>query len=126
MDTVHRFIAYGIPAGFALMTLWSIWALIRNKSPEAAFWNLLAVLQVIIGIQAIVGVILLLTGGRPASLGPQWLHYAYGALFPAIVLVVAHRFARKYEGIPWLVFGVAGFIIFGLTSRALMTGLGLA
>ena len=126
MDTVHRFIAYGIVGGFGVLTLWPIWALIRNKAPEQAFWNLLAALQVVIGIQTIVGAILFLTGARPASLGPAWLHYAYGALFPTIVLVVAHRFARRYEGIPWLVFGVAGFIIFGLTLRALMTGLGLA
>ena len=126
MDTVHRFIAYGIPAGFALLTLSSIWALIRNKAPAAAFWNLLAVLQVVIGVQAIVGVILLLTGARPPAVGAQWLHYAYGAIFPTIVLIVAHRFAAKYEGIPWLVFGIAGFIIFGLTLRALMTGLGVA
>lgn len=126
MDTVHRFIGYGIPAGFALLTLWSVWALVRNKAPGDAFWNLLAVLQVVIGIQVIVGAILLVTGARPPSLGPQWLHYAYGGLFPAIVLVVAHRFARRYEGIPWLAFGIAGFIIFGLTFRALQTGLGVA
>jgi hypothetical protein len=126
MDTVHGFIAYGIPAGFLLLTLWSIYALVRNKAPGGTFWNVLAVLQVIIGIQAIVGAILFLTGARPPTLGPQWLHYAYGGLFPAIVLIVAHRFARKYEGIPWLVFGIAGFIIFGLTFRALQTGNGWA
>lgn len=126
MDSVHRAIAFGIVGGFAILMLWPIVALIRNKAPGAAFWNLLAVLQVVIGIQAIVGGILFLTGKRPPTDGPQWLHYAYGALFPTIVLVVAHRFARKYEGIPWLVFGIAAFIIFGLTLRALMTGLGLA
>jgi len=126
MDTVHRYIAFGIPAGFALLTVWSIWALARNKAPGDGFWNVLAVLQVVIGIQVIVGAILLLTGARPPTLGPQWLHYAYGGLFPAIVLVVAHRFARKNEGVPWLVFGFAGFIIFGLTFRALQTGMGWA
>lgn len=126
MDTVHGFIAYGIPAGFLLLTLWSIVALVRNKAPGGVFWNVLAVLQVVIGIQAIIGVILLLTGARPPTQGPQWLHYAYGGLFPAIVLAVAHRFARKYEGIPWLAFGIAGFVIFGLTFRALQTGNGWA
>ena len=126
MDTIHGFVAYAIPAGFLLLTVLSVVALVRNKAPEAAFWNLLAVLQVVIGIQAIVGVVLLLTGARPPTQGPVWLHYAYGGIFPAIVLVVAHRFARRYEGIPWLIFGIAGFIIFGLTFRALQTGNGWA
>jgi hypothetical protein len=126
MDTVHRIIAFGIPAGFLLLMFWSIWVLIRNKAPGDAFWNLLGVLQVVIGIQAVVGAILFLTGARPITDGPTWLHYAYGGLFPAIVLAVAHRYARKYEGIPWLVFGFASFIIFGLTFRALQTGMGWA
>ena len=126
MDTVHRYIAYAIPAGFALIFLWAIWVIVRNKNPGEPFWSLLGALQVVIGIQVIVGAILFLTGARPASLGPQWLHYCYGGLFPAIVLVVAHRFARRHEDAPWLAFGIAGFICFGLTFRALQTGLGVA
>jgi hypothetical protein len=126
MDTVHRYIGYAVPAGFGLLLLWSIWALIRNKAPGEPFWNVLASLQVVIGIQVLVGAILFLTGARPATSGPTWLHYCYGGLFPAIVLVVAHRYARRYETIPWLVFGLAGFICFGLTFRALQTGLGVA
>jgi hypothetical protein len=41
------------------------------------------------------------------------------------VLVAAHRFARKQEGISWIVFGLAALVIFGLTFRALQTGLGI-
>jgi hypothetical protein len=126
MDTVHRYMGYAVPGGFALLLLWSIWALIRNKAPGEPFWNVLAGLQVVIGIQILVGGILFLTGARPATEGPTWLHYCYGGLFPAIVLVVAHRYARRYDTIPWLVFGLAGFICFGLTFRALQTGLGVA
>ncbi|HEX2239588.1 MAG TPA: hypothetical protein VHJ82_00375, partial [Actinomycetota bacterium] len=57
--------------------------------------------------------------------GPQWLHYAYGGLFPVVVLVLAHRWARRLEGLAWVAFGAAGFINFGLTFRALQTGLGI-
>lgn len=126
MDTVHRFIGYSVPAGFASLMLWSILALIRNKAPGESFWNLLGALQVVVGIQIVVGGILFLMGARPATSGPKWLHYCYGGLFPAIVLIVAHRYARRYESIPWLVFGIAGFICFGLTFRALQTGIGWA
>jgi hypothetical protein len=126
LDALHRFVGYTIPAGFALMALWAIVSFIRNKAPGSWFWNLLAVVQVVIGIQVLIGGILFLfTDGRPPSNGPQWLHYVYGGLFPAVVLVVAHRFAKKAEGIAWIVFGAAAFVNFGLTFRALQTGLGI-
>ena len=82
-------------------------------------------MQAIVGLQVIVGGVLFLAGGRPLSNGPQWLHYVYGGLFPLAVLVAAHRFARRYEDIPWAVFGAAALVIFGLTFRALQTGLGI-
>jgi hypothetical protein len=48
-------------------------------------------------------------------------------VFPGIVLVVAHVLGRGMtnEEDTWKVFAVASFIIFGLTLRALTTGLGL-
>jgi hypothetical protein len=122
---LHRLVGYSIPSGFAVLSLWSLYAFVRNKPPGENFWRLLAVLQVVIGLQIIVGGVLFATGLRPQSNGPQWLHYAYGGLFPAIVLVLAHRFARRAPGIPWIVFGVAGLVCFGLTFRALQTGLGI-
>jgi heme A synthase len=114
-----------VPAGWALLALWTLVAFVRNKPPGDRFWNLLGVLQVILGIQAFVGAILIVSGGRPASNGPSWLHYVYGALFPVAVLVAAHRFARRQEGVSWIVFGLASVVIFGLTFRALQTGLGI-
>jgi heme A synthase len=126
MTDVHRMIAYAIPAGFAILTLWAVYALIRNRNPHDFFWQLLAIVQVVVGVQAIVGGILFLMGGRPASNGPQWLHYVYGALFPAAVLIAAHRIARseRWRQIPWAVFGFGALICFGLTFRALQTGFG--
>lgn len=115
---------YSVPAGFALLALWTLYAFVRNRSPGAWFWHLLAALQVIIGVQVIVGGVLYLDGQRPSTTGPEWLHYVYGGLFPAVVLVVAHRFARRLDGVAWLAFGVAAVVNFGLTFRALQTGLG--
>lgn len=108
-----------------MLALWSLLAFVRNKAPRDAFWTLLAALQVILGVQIAVGAVLFASGYRPASNGPSWLHYAYGALFPVVVLVFAHRYARRYESISWVVFGVAALVIFGLTFRALQTGLGI-
>jgi heme A synthase len=127
MTDIHRLIAYAIPTLFIILALWALVSLIRNRNPHDFFWQLLALLQVVIGIQVIIGGILFFSGARPHSNGPQWLHYVYGGLFPAAVLVAAHRVARseRWRQIPWAVFGVAALICFGLTFRALQTGLGI-
>jgi heme A synthase len=125
VETLHRFVGYSIPAGFAALALWALFSLVRNREPSPHFWNLLAALQVIVAVQFLVGGTMFVAGRRPASNGPTWLHYVYGAFFPALVLVVAHSWARRARAAPWLVFGFAGLICFGLTFRALQTGLGI-
>ena len=73
-------------------------------------------------LATLAGLVLLVLGHRQSL-----LHYGYGAVFPTIVLIVAHSFGRglEDEADTWKVFAVASFFIFGLTLRALTTGLGL-
>ena len=123
MSVVHRYLGYAVPAGFAVLALWALVSFLRNRPPSDRFWTLLGILQVVIGVQVVIGGILFLLGLSPPS-EPAWLHYAYGGLFPAALLVAAHRAARRFEDVPWLVFGAVAFVNFGLTTRALMTGLG--
>lgn len=125
MIDLHRLVAYSVPALFALLALGALYTYLRNREPGGWYWNLLAAVQVVLGAQVVVGGILFATGGRPQSNGPSWLHYVYGGLFPILVLYVAHKYARKHPGIEMLVFGVAGLVAFGLTFRALQTGLGI-
>jgi hypothetical protein len=125
MNALHTYVAYAIPAGFGALVLASIYTYVRNREPANWYWNLLAVLQVIVGIQFLVGAYLFLAGGRPQSNGPNWLHYVYGAAFPLLVLVIAHTQARKRAGAEVLFFGVAAFLCTFSTLRALQTGLGI-
>lgn len=125
MTQVHHYVGWSIPIGFGLLVLWTIYSLIRNRPPHDLYWTLLGILQVVIGVQVVVGAVLFVMGQRPHPNGPVWLHYVYGGLFPAAILVGAHRLAKKYEDIPWVVFGIASFVCFGLTFRALQTGLGV-
>jgi len=121
---IHAFVGFVIVGGWLILTLWggiSWWPL--RREPSRWFWRLLGVLQAILVLQVIIG--LTLWARHPL---PAFLHPLYGAVFPAIVLVVAHVLARgmDIESERWKVFAVAAFFVFGLTLRALMTGLGLA
>jgi hypothetical protein len=125
MSEIHKLIGYAIPTGFALMALWALLAFLRNRSPADWFWKMVSVVQVLLGLQVAVGILLLLAGLTPTGGGAAWLHYAYGGLFPFAVLVAAHRYARAHSEVAWVIFGIAAIVNFGLTFRALMTGLGI-
>ena len=125
MSEFHKYFGFLVPTGFGILAVWAIVCFIRNKQPHAMFWSLLGAMQAIIAVQVVIGAILFVLGLQPPT-SPVWLHYAYGGLFPAALLVGAHRLGRsKFETVPWVPFGVACFLIAGLTTRALMTGLGM-
>lgn len=119
MPTFHKILGGSIVLLFFVLFCWGTIYWIRNRDPGKYFWGLLAVGQIALGLQVVAGIVLLLMGDtRP------WLHYSYGA-FALLVLGVAHRIAKKYEGIEWAVFAVASFFVFGLLVRAYMTGIGM-
>jgi heme A synthase len=127
MPEVHKYVGFLVEAVFTVGWLWGLVALIRRRSPGQGFWTWLVVAQVIAGVQAAIGLILLLLGYRPDT----WLHYVYG-FGPLVVFLLAHQMAREVHASepggrlsqPWVVFAAAAFICFGLAGRALMTGLG--
>ena len=121
MRNAHAVIGFSIVGGFALLWLWGLATWMIRRGPGRPYWWLLAFLQVTLLVQLVAGIVLLARGG---SLGV--LHYLYGVGFPVLVLVAAHWLAREaFQERPWAPFAVAGFFAFGLTLRALATGLGI-
>jgi hypothetical protein len=127
MPEVHKYVGFAVVAVFTVGWVWGLVALIAKRDPGQRFWTWLVVEQVIAGVQAALGLILLALGYRPDT----WLHYVYG-FGPLIVFLIAHQMARELDGQqggrlsqPWVVFSAAAFICFGLSGRALMTGLGI-
>ena len=116
---LHQYLGLGIGVVFLLLSLWGLVQWIRNADPGAMYYRLLEVAQVGLGLQVIVGIIMFL-GFREGPVNP--LHYVYGG-FPILVLIFAHTYSKKLEGLEWVAFAVAGFFIFGLQVRGYMTGL---
>jgi hypothetical protein len=118
---LHLVAGSAIVGAFGLVTLWGLVTWIVRRGPGQAFWWVVGFVQGAVLLQALVGVALLLIGGRATI-----LHIVYGAVFPALVLGVAHVLARDaFAHRPWAPFAMASFFCFGLTLRALMTGLGV-
>ncbi len=121
MARFHIIEGFVIVAGWLLLFLFGIGLFLTKRDAGRLYWGLLTVLQVLLGVQLVIGLVLLLGGGRQPI-----LHYFYGAVFPALVIGVCHLFTRGLEKPPYhLFFTIGAFFVFGLTARALMTGLGI-
>jgi hypothetical protein len=121
MASFHRVLGFAIVTGWGLLFLFGIGLFITRRDANRLYWGLLGVLQVLLGLQLVAGLVLLVSGGRQPL-----LHYLYGAVFPALILGVCHLFSRGLEKPPYhLFFSIGAFFVFGLTARALMTGLGV-
>ena len=122
MVEVHKYIGFLVVGVFSIGWIFGLVLWISKRDAGVWFWRWLVVAQVIAITQALLGIVLLALGKRP----PTWLHLVYG-FGPLVVLAIAHSLARDaaFERRPWAPFAVASFICFGLTLRALMTGLGI-
>ena len=123
MVEIHKYIGLFVVAVFTVGWVWGLAAWIAKRGPGERFWTWVAVAQIVAGAQALIGVVVFLLGYRATTI----LHYAYG-IFPIVALVIAHLFARRpdFQDRPWIPFAWVAFICFGLTLRAVMTGLGTA
>lgn len=137
MSEIHRILGFLVVGVFTVGWLWGLGAWIAKRGPGDGYWVWLTIAQVVAGTQAILGIVLLVFGRRLVAEGTLGglLHYVYG-LLPLLLFVIAHVIARagnaSMVGLdetkrirPWVPFAWAAFISFGLTSRALMTGLGI-
>jgi hypothetical protein len=135
VSQVHEVVGFAVVAVFTVGWVWGLGAWISKRGPGEAYWVWLTIAQIVAGLQAILGITLLVLGKRvdvQGALGGV-LHYVYG-LLPILLFVFAHVIARagnasmlgfdaKKRIAPWVPFAWASFICFGLTLRALMTGL---
>lgn len=123
MNDIHKYLGEALVGVFTIFWIWGavMWA---RRKPDAGslFWKLLAACQILAGVQALVGIILLVLGFVPTT----WLHYVYG-FGPIVAFGYAQLYARRESELkyPYLPFLFAGFVGWGLSLRALMTGLGM-
>jgi hypothetical protein len=120
MTRFHEVEGFVIVAGWGALFLWGIGLFLLRRDAGRLYWALVALLQVLLGVQILAGIVLLAMGERR-----ELLHYLY-AVLAAIVLVGCHVLTRSLQRPPYQFFFTWGaLVVFGLTARALMTGLGV-
>jgi hypothetical protein len=119
---VHEIVGYLVVGLFTVGWMFGLFLWISRRQAGDWFWRWLTVAQVVAIAQALLGAIVFLVGGRPTT----WLHYVYG-FGPLVIFAIAHVLARDdvFRAKPWAPFALASFISFGLSLRALTTGLGI-
>jgi hypothetical protein len=117
---LHRVIGFSLAGCWALLLVVGVSVAVRKRDAGRLYWGLLGVLEVALGVQVLAGLALLAAGGRPPL-----LHYVYGAVVPALLLVEAHLLGPRFKDLPnHLLFTIAAAVNLLLTARALATGLG--
>lgn len=125
LATIHQWVGISIVAAFVVLMLWGAGLRIFRR-PEAPvlFWGIQHYTENVLLLQTVLGLVLLVMGRRIVGEPFAWLHYFYGSLFPLIAVVggriaAMRREERDYVGLTW-----GALVAFGLTARALMSGLG--
>ncbi len=97
---------------------WAAWSYLRGHGVNSNYWGALIIGEIVMLGQGVLGIILVLSGARPADV----LHFLYGVLvalaWPGVYVYTNARAGRSEAAI----YAVVSFFLFGLAIRAIMTG----
>jgi hypothetical protein len=126
LTTPHFWVGFALVSIWAIIAGWSLALRLIGYDETPTFWRVVSVAQILLAIQLAIGLVLLLLGRLPADrLLDNVFHPLYGFVFPLVTLFFAHKWSREGRFHPHAAFAVAGLVIFGLSSRAMMVGLGI-
>jgi hypothetical protein len=117
-DLLHDRLASTALMYMLIVSLWAFWRFFRKKGIDSTFWGMVAIAEILLILQAGLGIYLWLSGLRPA----RSIHILYGLLIPALI-PGAYFYTKGRTGrAEILIFATATIIIVGLLVRASFTG----
>lgn len=125
---LHAYVGWSIIALWAVVSGWAFALSFADYDETPMFWRFVSVAQILLGVQLLFGLALYIGRGFAAIGIRGWFstlfHPLYGFVFPLVVLFAAHASARKEHRSEHRVFALAALVIFALTARAYMVGVG--
>ena len=119
MIEVHKYVGFFVVALFTVGWVWGLIAWIAKRDPGERFWVWVTVVQVVSGIQALIGLVVFLLGNRASTTCTMPTGSSRSSRWGSHVVARRPDFRER----PWVPFAWVAFICFGLTLRAVMTGL---
>ena len=118
LSEIHGRLANTALLYMLLVSLWAFYRFFRRQSVDTSFWGALAIAEILLVVQLLLGIYLWTQGLRP----PRTIHVLYGFLIP-VMIPGAYLYTRGRAGRPEiLVYGTTTIITVGLIFRAIFTG----
>lgn len=115
---IHERLATTALYYFLIISLWGYYRFFRKQGIDSSYWGALAIAEVLVLGQALLGLYLWLSGHEPAR---GWLHVLYGSLIPAMI-PLAYVYTRgRTQRSEILIYGTVTIITAGLILRAIYT-----
>lgn len=115
---VHERLATTALYYFLIVSLWGYFRFFRKQGIDSSYWGMLAIAEILVLGEALMGGYLWISGLRPAR---GWLHILYGSLIPAMIPLAYFYTRGRTERSEILVYGTVTIITAGLILRAIYT-----
>lgn len=118
ISEIHRVLSNTIWMFYLAIGLWGLFRALRGRSVDGSYFGAIAVIQIVIVIQALLGGVLYLSGARP---GRELVHYLYAA-FGVVFLPGLFAYLRGDDSnqAQWI-YALASLFMFGVILRIIGT-----
>jgi len=118
---IHRTLSNTLWMFYLLIALWGLLRAIRGQRVDGSYFGAIFVVQIVILIQALLGVLLYLNGARP---GRELVHYLYAA-FGVVFLPGLFAYLRGDDSpqAQWI-YALGALFMFGVVLRVIGTAPG--
>ncbi|HLD93177.1 MAG TPA: hypothetical protein VI703_03150 [Anaerolineales bacterium] len=118
LSLIHGRLATAALYYFLIVALWGYFRFFRKQGIDSSYWGMLAIGEILVLAQALLGVFLWVSGHQPAR---GWLHVLYGSLIPAMIPLAYFYTRGRTDRRDILVYGTVTLITAGLVLRAIYT-----
>jgi hypothetical protein len=119
LTNVHDRLSVTIVLYVFILAIWGLWRYYRKQGLDGSFWGALAISELLILAQAVMGIILWISALRPER---GTMHILYGVV-TVLSIPAAYTFTRGRDTRrEMLIYGLVLIAIIGLAGRAIITG----
>src|SRR4051794_39147176 len=116
---IHERLSVTVLLFMLALGVWGLWTYLRGEAVSGSLWGALAIAELLVLGEGLLGATLFASGLRPARTG---IHILYG-VFMAIAIPGTFSFTRgKSARFESLVYALVAFFLAGVAIRARITG----